>query len=111
MVMVKVTFVSHTGQRKEINTPATCSTTSLMEIAVENDIDGIDGDCGGACACSTCHVYVEKKYQENLLPMSDIEDDMLDFVQERKPTSRLACQLKITKDFDGIEILLPETQG
>ena len=82
-----------------------------MEGARDNGIPGIEGDCGGACACSTCHVYVDPKFQDKLKPQEDMETDMLDFAYEPDPTrSRLTCQLKVTDALDGLVVQMPEKQ-
>src|SRR5579871_6253877 len=79
-----------------------------MEGAVKNRVPGIDADCGGACA--TCHVYVEPAWLERLGPRNDMESSMLEFAEEVQPTSRLACQIKITKDLDGLVVRMPKSQ-
>ena len=81
-----------------------------MEGAIKNKIPGIDADCGGACACATCHVYVQKEWLSKLPSKEDTEEDMLDFAFEVKENSRLSCQLTVTDELDGLVVDLPEKQ-
>jgi 2Fe-2S ferredoxin len=81
-----------------------------MEGAVKNLVPGIDADCGGACACATCHVHVDPRWTGNLPPKQDMEETMLDFAQELQPTSRLSCQLKVSPALDGLIVRLPKSQ-
>src|SRR3546814_8694556 len=83
---------------------------SLMQAAQNNMIPGIDADCGGACACATCHVFVADEWTSRLPPVSENEDAMLDVVEERRAGSRLSCQLKAEKALDGMVVALPESQ-
>ena len=84
---------------------------TVMEGAVQNDIDGILAECGGGCACATCHVYVDNEYLQLTTPMSDVEADMLECVAaERKDNSRLSCQIRMSEQLEGIMIEIPETQ-
>ena len=84
---------------------------TVMEGARDNGIPGIDADCGGACACSTCHVYVADEWVDRLPVMEIMEEDMLDFAWERNPVrSRLTCQLQVTDDLDGLVVQMPEKQ-
>ncbi|MEO1274418.1 MAG: 2Fe-2S iron-sulfur cluster-binding protein, partial [Pseudomonadota bacterium] len=83
---------------------------TVMEGAVTNNIPGIDADCGGACACSTCHVYVDTAWTDKLPAKEDMEVDMLDFAYEPKDNSRLTCQLKVTPALDGLVVRMPEKQ-
>jgi ferredoxin, 2Fe-2S len=85
---------------------------SVMEGARENNIPGIDADCGGACSCSTCHVYVHPDWVAKLAPKEEMEADMLDFAYEPDPErSRLTCQLKVTSELDGLMVYVPELQA
>ena len=81
-----------------------------MEAAVQNMIPGIDADCGGACACATCHVYVKSDFLPKLKEKDDMEDSMLDFAENVQDNSRLSCQILITDELDGIEVTTPESQ-
>jgi 2Fe-2S ferredoxin len=81
-----------------------------MEGAVKNLIPGIDADCGGACACATCHVYVDPAWMDKMPPKLDMEETMLDFAQELEPTSRLSCQIKVTPELDGLVVRTPKSQ-
>jgi len=81
-----------------------------MLTAIKNNVSGIDADCGGACACATCHVYVDSSWVHRLPPMSDMEKGMLDFAPDIKPTSRLSCQIEVNGDLDGLIVELPRTQ-
>jgi 2Fe-2S ferredoxin len=81
-----------------------------MEGAITNEIPGIDADCGGACACATCHVYVDPAWFEKLPPQDEMELSMLDFAIERQANSRLSCQIKVTEALDGLVVRLPKSQ-
>jgi 2Fe-2S ferredoxin len=84
---------------------------TLMEAAVREAIDGIEAECGGACACATCHVYVADEWIEAVGPANRIEDEMLEGVPERRRGSRLSCQIKLHEQLDGLTVEIPETQG
>jgi 2Fe-2S ferredoxin len=105
--MPKVIFISTDGTRREIDTP---EGETLMRAATDNLVPGIDGDCGGQCACGTCHVYIAKPWAQKLAGARANETDMLAFVNERSEDSRLACQISVTADLDGIEVRLPAGQ-
>ena len=105
--MPKLIYQIFGGETREVEVP---DGTSVMEGAVRNGVPGIDGDCGGACACATCHVYVEPEWLERLGPQSDMEQSMLDFAEDVRPASRLACQIKITGELDGLVVRMPESQ-
>ena len=105
--MPKIKYVEHTGKEHEIEVP---NGWSVMEGAVKNLVPGIDADCGGACACATCHVYVDQAWLAKLSPKQDMEETMLDFAQDLEPNSRLSCQIKLTGDLDGLIVTTPETQ-
>ena len=106
--MAKVTFVEPDGER--IETEAQNGAT-VMETAVINGVPGIIGECGGACTCATCHVYVDDAWTELVGPPSNMEEDMLDFAFDVKPTSRLGCQIKIKDVLDGLVLHVPSRQG
>ncbi|KEO55159.1 2Fe-2S iron-sulfur cluster-binding protein [Thioclava pacifica] len=106
--MAKITYVEFNGTRHEIDVKPGMT---VMEGARDNGVPGIDADCGGACACSTCHVYVDKDWVEKLPAKDSMEEDMLDFAYEPDPvTSRLTCQIKVTEELDGLVVNIPEKQ-
>ena len=105
--MPKITFITHDEKTLVIEIPLGWS---LMEGAVKANVPGIDADCGGACACATCHVYVDPTWQAALPPKSDMEDTMLDFAPVTAPNSRLSCQIKVTAEMDGLILRLPFSQ-
>ncbi len=106
--MVKITYIEHGGAKThEIDVDVGLT---VMEGARDNDVPGIEADCGGACACATCHVYVDPAWADKLPAREAAEDDMLDFAFERQETSRLSCQLKVTEALDGLVVRLPEKQ-
>jgi len=105
--MARITYIEHGGARHEVDVPAGLS---VMEGAKRYTIPGIDGDCGGACACATCHVYVAPEWFERLAPMDELEHDMLDFAFEVRPTSRLSCQIKVDDSLDGLVVSIPARQ-
>jgi 2Fe-2S ferredoxin len=82
-----------------------------METALKNSVPGIEAECGGACACATCHVYVEESWFEKLPKAEQMEEDMLDFAFDVRPTSRLSCQIKVKAELDGLTVTTPEKQG
>ena len=106
--MPKITYIEHNGKTHTIEVPAGLS---VMEGAVQNDILGIDADCGGSCACATCHAYVEEKWFDKLPKKEDAEEDMLDMAYEPKKFSRLTCQITVTDDLDGLVVKMPSKQG
>ncbi len=109
--MVKITFIDPDGKTHEVEAE---EGTTLMEAAIRNMVPGIDADCGGACACATCHVYVDPEWAERLpqlLQRSETEEDMLDFAFDVRENSRLSCQIKITADMDGLVVHVPQQQG
>ena len=106
--MVKIIFVSSSGERREVEAQPGMT---VMETATKGGIDEIVAECGGACACATCHVYVAPQWFDKLPKAEPMESDMLDFAIAPRPTSRLACQIKISPALDGIEIETPASQG
>jgi 2Fe-2S ferredoxin len=106
--MAKVTYIEHNGTAHAVEVPRGMS---VMEAAVQHDIPGIDGNCGGACACATCHVYVDPAWLEAVGPCDEVEQGMLEFSEDVRPNSRLACQIKVTADLDGLLVTMPKTQG
>jgi 2Fe-2S ferredoxin len=105
--MPSITYIEFDGTEHRVDV---AEGLSVMEGAVKNSIPGIDADCGGACACSTCHVYVDPAWMDKLPPREVMEEDMLDFAFEPKENSRLTCQLKVTADLDGLVVRMPEKQ-
>ena len=106
--MAKITYIEHNGTVHEIDVKPGMT---VMEGARDNGVPGIDADCGGACACSTCHVYVAEAWIDRLPPRDPMEEDMLDFAYEPDPVrSRLTCQIKVTPELDGLVVNLPERQ-
>ncbi|GIX15669.1 MAG: peptide ABC transporter substrate-binding protein [Paracoccaceae bacterium] len=105
--MARITYVEHNGTKHVVDVP---NGMTVMEGARDNGIPGIDADCGGACACSTCHVYVDPAWVDKLPPKEDMEIDMLDFAYEPRENSRLTCQIKVTDELDGLVVYMPEKQ-
>ncbi|WP_111731999.1 2Fe-2S iron-sulfur cluster-binding protein [Roseovarius amoyensis] len=106
--MAKITYIEHNGTEHVVEV---ANGLTVMEGARDNNIPGIEADCGGACACSTCHVYVAKEWVAKLSPAQDMELDMLDFAYEPDPErSRLTCQIKVTDELDGLVVQMPERQ-
>jgi len=106
--MPKITYIEHTGKSHSVEVP---KELSVMEGAIQNNIPGIDADCGGSCACATCHVYVEEKWFDKLPKKEDAEQDMLDMAFETKKFSRLDCQIKIVDELDGLVVKMPSKQA
>tara|TARA_Y100001970_G_scaffold288594_1_gene416376 strand:- start:1634 stop:1954 length:321 start_codon:yes stop_codon:yes gene_type:complete len=106
--MAKVTFIDFQGNTKTINVE---NGLSVMEGAIQNDVPGIDADCGGSMACATCHVYVEEKWLNKLPKPEDGEVDMIDMAFEPKKNSRLSCQITISDELDGLTVRTPEKQS
>ena len=106
--MAKITYVEHSGEEHEIEVS---NGLSVMEGAVQNDISGIDADCGGGMACATCHVYVKEEWLDKIPKKEDGEEDMLDMAFEPKQNSRLSCQLVVSDDLDGLIVNIPSKQG
>ena len=105
--MPKITYNDFQGNSKTINVD---NGLSVMEGAIQNEIPGIDADCGGAMACATCHVYVKEEWFDKIPKAEDAEVDMIDMAYEPKKNSRLSCQIIVSDDFDGLEITTPEKQ-
>ena len=106
--MARITYIEHDGTRHVVDVP---TGMTVMEGARDNGIPGIDADCGGACACLTCHVYVAPDWVDKLPPRDPMEEDMLDFAYQPDPArSRLTCQIKVTPELDGLVVNLPERQ-
>ncbi|HUO89917.1 MAG TPA: 2Fe-2S iron-sulfur cluster-binding protein [Rhizomicrobium sp.] len=105
--MPKIKYIEHSGKEHEVDVPVGWS---VMEGAVKNLIPGIDADCGGACACATCHVFVDEVWLAKLPPKEDMEVTMLDFAPEVEANSRLSCQIKVTPELDGLTVRMPKSQ-
>ena len=105
--MAKIKYIEHNGKEHEIEVS---SGLTVMEGAIKNNIPGFDADCGGACACATCHVYINQDWVDKLNPKEDTEEDMLDFAFDVKDNSRLSCQISVTDELDGLIVDLPEKQ-
>ena len=106
--MPKLFFIEHDGTRHEVEAAAG---STVMENAIRNSINGILAECGGACACATCHVYVDDAFAEAAGRPDPMEEDMLDFAYDVRPTSRLSCQIKVSEALDGLTVHIPEKQG
>lgn len=106
--MAKLTYLASDGTKFEIDA---ANGTTVMENAVKNAVPGIEAECGGACACATCHVYVDEAWVEKTGAPEAMEEDMLDFAFDVQPNSRLSCQIKVTDDLDGLIIKVPERQA
>ena len=106
--MPKITYIEHDGK---IHTIEVASGLSVMEGAVQNNIPGIDADCGGSMACATCHVYVNEEWLDKLPAKEDGEEDMLDMAFEPKQNSRLSCQLTVSEELDGLVVNIPSKQA
>ena len=105
--MVKVVFVEHQGNQHEVKA---YKGESLMEAAVSNDVPGIDADCGGNCACGTCHVFVNADWLSKVGQRSEMENLMLEYAENLKSNSRLSCQIEISEELEGLTVELPKEQ-
>ena len=106
--MAKITYTDQQGNSKTVDVE---NGLSVMEGAIQNDVPGIDADCGGSMACATCHVYVEEKWLDKLSKAEDGEIDMIDMAFEPQKNSRLSCQLIVTNELDGLEVTTPKKQS
>src|ERR1700685_3671674 len=102
--MIKVTFIDFAGETHPVEVP---SGTTLMRAATDNRVPGIDGDCGGNCACATCHIHVDPIWSDRLGARGATEEDMLNIVAEPRSNSRLACQIELTDALNGLIVSLP----
>jgi len=105
--MAKITYIEASGKEHVIDV---APGMSVMEGAVKHAIPGIDADCGGACACATCHVYVDPQWTDKTGKQSGMEESMLDFANDVQPNSRLSCQIKVTPELDGLIVRMPRSQ-
>lgn len=106
--MTKITYVDHAGKSTTVDAE---DGSTVMETAIRNDIAGIVAECGGSCACATCHVYVDEAWLEKVGKAGPLEEDMLDFAFDVRPNSRLSCQITVTAELDGLSVTTPEQQG
>lgn len=106
--MTRIVFVAHDGERFEVEAE---DGLSVMEVAVRNSVPGIVAECGGACSCATCHVYVDERWLDRVGGADAMERDMLDFAKEPHGNSRLSCQVRVSGALDGLVVTLPQTQG
>ncbi len=97
--MPKIIYVQRSGERQSVDVPVG---HSLMEGAIDHNVSGIVGECGGACACATCHAYIGSEWLGKLPPLDDMEDAMLDAAADRRENSRLTCQIQVTEELDGL---------
>ena len=105
--MTKITYVQADGSSQTVEA---APGSTVMETAIDNDIEGIVAECGGACSCATCHVYVDDAWAERTGEPDAMEDGMLDCVLDRRPTSRLSCQIPVREELDGLIVHVPENQ-
>ena len=103
--MPKICYITNDGERHDVEVEVGYS---VMEGAINNNIEGIVAECGGACACATCHGYIDEAWLAKLAEMDDMEDSMLDAAYERKDTSRLTCQIEVTDELDGLIVHVAE---
>lgn len=106
--MPKINFVDASGTLRTVEAD---NGSTVMEAAIRNNIPGIEAECGGACACATCHVYVAEDWREKVGPPTPMEEDMLDFGYDVRPNSRLSCQIKVSPELDGLTVTTPEKQA
>lgn len=106
--MTKITYIDHAGKQTTVEAE---DGATVMETAIRNDIPGIEAECGGSCSCATCHVYVDEAWAEKLPKAGPLEEDMLDFAYDVRPTSRLSCQIVVKPELDGLVVTTPEKQG
>lgn len=106
--MTKISIVAFDGTRFDVDAE---NGSTVMENAIRNAVPGIEAECGGACACATCHVYVDDAWSEKVGAPEAMEEDMLDFAFDVRPTSRLSCQIKVRDELDGLVVHVPERQA
>jgi len=106
--MAKITYIGADEARYEVEAE---SGSTVMENAVRNGVPGIEAECGGACACATCHVYVAEEWREATGEPEPMEEDMLDFAYDVRPGSRLSCQIRVSDELDGLVVTVPERQA
>ena len=106
--MIKINFIDSHGQKRSVEAE---EGSTVMEAAIRNSIPEITAECGGACACATCHVYVAPEWTDVVGKPAQMEEDMLDFAADVRPNSRLSCQIKVTEALDGLIVTTPTRQG
>lgn len=106
--MPKITYIEHSGQRHTVDAEIG---QTVMETAIKHNIPGIVAECGGACSCATCHIYVDEAWRGVTGEPSEMEEDMLDFAYDVRAESRLSCQLRVNEGYDGLIVRIPERQG
>jgi 2Fe-2S ferredoxin len=106
--MAKITFIDFEGTARTVEGE---TGSTVMETAIKHGVPQIEAECGGACACSTCHIYIEEAWREKVGEPSPMEVDMLDFAFNVQPNSRLSCQIKVRDDLDGLTVRTPERQA
>jgi 2Fe-2S ferredoxin len=106
--MAKITYIDTSGERHEVDAE---NGSTVMENAIRNGVPGIEAECGGACACATCHVYVDEAFTAIVGSPEPMEEDMLDFAFDVRPNSRLSCQIRVRDELDGLVVTVPERQG
>lgn len=106
--MTRIIFIESDGTRHEVDAEPGAT---VMEAAVNNMVPGIDADCGGACACATCHVYIDEAFTDKAGTAESMEESMLDFASDMKANSRLSCQINISDEMEGLIVRLPRSQG
>jgi 2Fe-2S ferredoxin len=106
--MPKITYIEHNNKTHTVDVP---NELTVMEGAAQNNIPGIDADCGGACACATCHVYVDEKWFDKIKEKDEAEQDMLDMAFEPNKFSRLSCQITVSDELDGLVVKMPSKQA
>ncbi|MCZ4297122.1 2Fe-2S iron-sulfur cluster-binding protein [Henriciella marina] len=105
--MPTITYIDHDGTERPIEAK---NGETVMETAIKNSVPGIDADCGGACACATCHVYVDESFMDKVGQPEEMEQSMLDFAENVQANSRLSCQIQVSDDLDGLRVTTPESQ-
>jgi 2Fe-2S ferredoxin len=106
--MTKIVFIGRDGTRYELDGE---NASTVMETAIKSGVPGIEAECGGACACATCHVYVDEAWAEKTGEPEPMEEDMLDFAYDVRPTSRLSCQIRVSEELDGLTVTVPKRQA
>lgn len=107
IIMPKITFIEPNSTQHEVEAD---DGMTVMEAAVKNSVPGIEAECGGACSCATCHVYVDDEWREKTGQPDEMEEDMLDFAFDVRDSSRLSCQIKVSDELDGLVVHVPEKQ-